>query len=82
MLSYFFRVLPHAALALNSTVSRRKTGRSCLIGYYSLHNSTRIQSQVCFGILSSLAFEGSYSQSKINFQATISGEPLVGSGGQ
>ena len=39
------------------TVPQRKTGRSCLIGYYALYNSTRIKGQGCFGILLSLAFQ-------------------------
>ena len=39
------------------TVPSGKTQRSCLSGYYSLHNNTRIKSQGCFGILSSLAFQ-------------------------
>ena len=40
-----------------ATVPSGKTQRSCLSGYYSLHNNTRIKSQGCFGILSSLAFQ-------------------------
>ena len=39
------------------TVPCSKTQRSCLSGYYSIHYNTRIKSQGCFGILSSLAFQ-------------------------
>ena len=39
------------------TVPCSKTQRSSLSGYYSIHNNTRIKSQGCFGILSSLAFQ-------------------------
>ena len=40
-----------------TTVPLSKTQRLCLNGYYSIHNNTRIKSQGCFGILSSLAFQ-------------------------
>ena len=40
-----------------STVPLSKTQRLCLNGYYSIHNITRIKSQGCFGMLSSLAFQ-------------------------
>ena len=39
------------------TVPSGKTQRLRLSGYYSIHNKTRIKSQGCFGILSSLAFQ-------------------------
>ena len=39
------------------TVPLSKTQRICLNGYNSIYNNTRIKSQGCFGIISSLAFQ-------------------------